>query len=343
MIFLAAALLFAVYDGGTVPAGVDQLLVLPGTEPPKAVNAIRVEPITIRQIRPTAGDLLVLAGGVWPDLKPNIAIEGAEDVGFANATEEPWVDSNGWILRYARAVEPAKSIVLIHEPEAKPRPAIIALATAEAAVFGGSFAVPSSSLADPRVAAQRKFIAEHAPWFAGTPEAPVAVLADNLEPIAEVMNLLVRRNVPFIAFRRDRWPESPPAVLVSVGQPPLPESVVRKWSAAKTQIIHRDDITDPNAFAIEIRKALGDRRPFRITNGQQVIANLVGVDDGKRVLHLLNYGIDPIQDVRVQLSRPANRATLYTPGTTSGRTIEIHLGEFSVPEMAIHAAVLLED
>jgi len=43
------------------------------------------------------------------------------------------------------------------------------------------------------------FLAEHADWFEGEPEAAVDVVADTLEPVTEVMNLLVRRNLPFQA------------------------------------------------------------------------------------------------------------------------------------------------
>ncbi len=433
MILAAAALLFSLYDGGPVPPGIDHLLVLPGVAVPSGVRATRVEPVALRDIRQSRGPLLVIRAGVWPRLRPGIEVEGERDVGFANATAEPWVDSNGWVLRYARAIEPRRPIILVYRPEkgARPRPASAALAIAEAAVFGGAFACPVSMLSDARAMAVRSFVDGHEDWFTAAPEAPVAVLAEKLDPVAEVMNLLVRRNVPFVALTReafaheaftseaftseavsreaftseavsrkavtaegvsregvpgkavpreglsreavtgervtrkaapreavsretvtgegvpreavpgDRSPYKALAVLVSVGQPPLTEA--EKSRLAGATILERPSAPDPNRLAIETRAALGDRRPFRLANAQQVIASLVTLGGGKRVLHLLNYGIDPIQDVRIRLARPAARAMLFAPGMTSGQPLETRSGEFAVPEMGVYAAVVLED
>jgi hypothetical protein len=97
-------------------------------------------------------------------------------------------------------------------------------------------------------------------------------------------------------------------------------------------------VDDPSDFAAQVRTALGDHRPFRLTNGQQVIGALTGSPE--RVLHLLNYGIDPIQDVRVQLADPPARATLFAPGEEP-RVLEIHQGEIAVPEMGTYCALLL--
>jgi hypothetical protein len=80
-----------------------------------------------------------------------------------------------------------------------------------------------------------------------------------------------------------------------------------------------------------------------LTNAQQVIATVSTVSDGKRVMHLLNYGIDPIQDVRVLYSRPISRATLFVPGEVGGKMLPLKNGEFSIPEMGAYGAVLLEE
>jgi hypothetical protein len=115
------------------------------------------------------------------------------------------------MLLYARGCAPDKGVVLAYDP---PKDALLkiganALAIAEAAAFGGSFAVPAAVLAEHasararadrrRAIAQLKFIADHPGWFSGENEATVGVLAAELAPVREVMNLLVRRNLPTLS------------------------------------------------------------------------------------------------------------------------------------------------
>jgi hypothetical protein len=334
-------------------AHVDHLLVRPGHEPPDSLKrALESAGIAILRARP---DSVVIEDGLWPGLRANIVSDQQRDIGFAAATAEPWVNENGWALLHAHSVAPDKRTILTYNP---PKDLALkiganALAIAEAAVFGGSYAVPASALAESatvrgradrrRTIAQLKFIVDHPEWFSGDVEATVAVLADTLAPVREVMNLLVRRNLPFRAFTRDHWPMDRPAALVLVGQPPLSASEkaeVLAWRSAGTAILERTSVSDPSAFAAEVRSALGDRRPFRLTNAQEVIAVLsVGK---QRVLHLLNYGIDPIQGVGVQLAQQPSRATLFAPEKPAGVALEIHQGEILIPELGVSCAILLE-
>ena len=334
-------------------AYVDRLLVRPGSELSDSLKrALESAGIVIL---PTGSESVAIGNCVWPGLRANIVSDQAGDIGFAAATAEPWVNENGWMLLHARGVAPDKRMVLTCRPpkDAAPKIGANALAIAEAAVFGGAYAVPAGALgesATPRgragrrsTIAQLKFIADHPEWFSSPIEATVDVLADTLEPIREVMNLLVRRNLPFRVFTRDHWPADRPAALVLIGQPPLrdgEQARVAAWRSAGTAILERRSVPDPSAFAAEVRSALGDRRPFRLTNAQEVIAVLsVG---NQRVLHLLNYGIDPIQDVRVQLTQPPSRAKLFAPEKPAGVALEIRQGEIVIPEMGVSCAILLE-
>jgi hypothetical protein len=346
---------------------IERLVVLKGVDLPVAVaKAIREAGIEVVQTEPRmlriAGESkpagpVAIHGGKWPGLRAAVVYEQRRDVGFASATVEPWVEASGLVLQYLRGISPASEPILIYAPlgdTAKIGSA--ALAVAEAAAFGGSYALPSGKLAKPGGAraladwrltvAQMKFLAEHADWFEGEPEAAVDVVADTLEPVADVMNLLVRRNLPFRAVSQSDLPERAPAVLVLVGQKPLAGSsreTVDKWKANGTTVIVKASARDPSAFAVEVRDALGERRPFRLTNAQQVIATVRAVSNGKRAMHLLNYGIDPIQDIRVLYSHNISRATLFVPGDTEGKALAMKGGEFSIPEMGAYAVVLLED
>ena len=128
-----------------------------------------------------------------------------------------------------------------------------------------------------------------------------------------------------------------------IGQPPLSaaeQNQVVAWRSAGTAILERKSAPDPSAFAAEVRGALGVRRPFRLTNAQEVIATLS--TGTQRVLRVLNYGIDPIQDLRVQLAQAPSRATLFTPDKATGAPLEIRQGEITIPEMGVSCAILLE-
>jgi hypothetical protein len=340
----------ALYDGNDArllenlhEAHVDNLLVRPDHEPPDSLKRA-LESAGIVIIRDGIGNC------AWPGLRANIVSDQERDIGFASATAEPWLNENGWMLLHARGVAPDKRMILTCNPpkDLAPKLGATALAIAEAAVFGGAYAVPTSALAESAkgrrsTIAQLKFIADHPEWFSGSIEATVDVLADTLEPIREVMNLLVRRNLPFRAFTRDQWPADRPAALVLIGQPPLnvdEQARVAAWRSAGTAILEPRSAPDPSAFAAEVRGALGSRRPFRLTNAQEVIAVLKG---GKpRILHLLNYGLDPIQDVRVQLAQQPSRAILFAPEKPAGVALEIRQGEIVVPEMGVSCAILLE-
>jgi hypothetical protein len=354
-------LVVALYDGDAPrlledlrEASVDHLLVRPGHEPPASLKqALESAGVAILRAGP---ETVVIENGLWPGLRANIVSDQQRDIGFAAATAEPWVNENGWMLLHARGVAPEKRAIFTYNrpKDLAPKIGANALAIAEAAVFGGSYAVPAGALAESttprgradrrRTIAQLKFLADHPDWFSGDIAATVDVLADTLAPIREVMNLLVRRNLPFRAFAREHWPTDRPAALVLVGQPPLSASEQAKvmaWRSAGTAILERASVADPSAFAAAVRSALGDRRPFRLTNAQEVIAVLsVGK---QRVLHLLNYGIDPIQGVGVQLAQQPSRATLFAPETPAGAALEIRHGEILIPEMGISSAILLED
>ena len=54
---------------------------------------------------------------------------------------------------------------------------------------------------------------------------------------------------------------------------------------AGTAVFELGSPPDPSSFAAEVRGILGDHRPFRLTNAQQVIASLNS--GSERVLHLL--------------------------------------------------------
>jgi hypothetical protein len=75
-------------------------------------------------------------------------LDQQKDIGFAAATAEPWITENGWMLLCARGIAPDAQLVLAYDPpqDAMHKIGVYARAIAEAAVFGGSYAVPSTAL-----------------------------------------------------------------------------------------------------------------------------------------------------------------------------------------------------
>jgi hypothetical protein len=56
--------------------------------------------------------------GLYPGIKtPGSRVDWVEEVG--SASREPWIDSNAWLVRYWRALEPSKPVVLSYQPNDK--------------------------------------------------------------------------------------------------------------------------------------------------------------------------------------------------------------------------------
>src|SRR5260370_2941658 len=93
---------------------IERLVVLKGVDLVVAVRkAIREAGIEVVQTEPRSLKLagesktaepIAIQASKWPGLRAAVVYEKGRDVGFASATVEPWVDTNGWILEYMRGV-----------------------------------------------------------------------------------------------------------------------------------------------------------------------------------------------------------------------------------------------
>jgi hypothetical protein len=189
----------------------------------------------------------------------------------ASASNRPWVFANGW--RFLRA---GGGRYWCDAPAGE-----AALAAAEAFAYGADeiLAVDPAGLQD---------LGRMLRFLSSVPEgdlpavADVAVQDDGSPLVAEVLNLMARRNLLFEVVRS---PAPDVALNVRIGSSEFP----------------RKQALNPEAFALSVRRALTDeRRSLRLFGSEAVIGRLAR--DGSRArLHLLNYGGRPIEGLRVRL------------------------------------------
>lgn len=152
-------------------------------------------------------DGVTVISGLWPGIR--MSQSGGRDEVSTGPTGVPWVNSNGWKVRLARALNP-KSAIWVDAPPETPSPGSFTLCFADAAAFGGRWII---SLSDQLAAGihggnrealgawqglvrAANFFAAHSSWRKYNDEAVVAVVSDftgaNEFLSHEVLNLLTR-------------------------------------------------------------------------------------------------------------------------------------------------------
>jgi hypothetical protein len=242
-------------------------------------------------------------------ITPRIALRA----GVASPTRSPWIDANGWQFlrnsagRFYYDLPPGRAVLAAAEAFAYSADAVLKIDPADLAEFGRMLAflreIPETNL--PAV-------------------ADFAVIDDGSSLTGEVLNLLARRN---LLFRVVAEPAPQFGLTIRLG----------------TKGYLREDAADPNAFALKVRRQLGDdKRSLRIYGSETVICRLTS--DGKRTrLHLLNYSGREIEGLRVKVRGTYNKGAARVFGadrmeltddlTTDGAT------EFSIPRLGIYAVV----
>jgi hypothetical protein len=234
----------------------------------------------------------------------------------ASATTVPWIDSNAW--RYMRGLKKALYAELAASTGA--------LAAAEAHAWG----VDALLQPAPEDVAQTKAMLD----FIRRIDAPrmpqlanVGIVDDGTEEMAEVLNLLSRRNL----LSRVVSKEDPELDLtIRLGSKHYPKSAVQ----------------DPNDFAARVREQLGDsKRLLRLFGTYTVLANLTG-ERGRARLYLVNYSRRPVKDVRVRILGNYRRARLHEAADPNQAATDFAVidggTEFTVPLIRTYAVIDLE-
>jgi hypothetical protein len=154
--------------------------------------------------------------------------------------------------------------------------------------------------------------------------ADLGVVDDGSDDMAEVLNLLTRRN---LLYRVVKGPSAEYPVTVQLGTKEYPV----------------EDVSDPSEFALKVRRRLGDeRRSLRIFGSEVVIARLTG-DATRLRLHLLNYGGSDIEGLRVRVrgSYPTAQALVAGPGAVpvTDHVVAGGATEFTLPRLVVYGVV----
>jgi hypothetical protein len=113
-------------------------------------------------------------------------------------------------------------------------------------------------------------------------------------------------------------------------------------------VVYRETFPDPDTFANEVKRLLGpDLQPVRLWNGSAVLAHLAqSPGSNQRALHLLNYGIDPVEELQVQVKGSCRKGEILSPDQSTPVPLKLSLKpgstEFTIPSLGIYALVLLE-
>ncbi|MDQ3686295.1 MAG: hypothetical protein M3430_11965 [Acidobacteriota bacterium] len=285
-------------------AGVERLCVLPGMAGAWRKAGFSVIPMSQAEL--ASREKL---------LTPGIAARA--DV--ASPTRAPWVNANGW--RFLR--DGSRDGIDKYQydlPAGK-----VALASAEAFAYGADVILKIDP-ADLKDFGRMLSFLRQLPTDALPTLADLAVVDDGSTLAGEVMNLLARRNLLFLAT-------------------PTPLPQFRFNIKLGTEEYPKKEATDPSLFALKIRRRLTDeQRRLRIYGSEVVICRLTG-DDSRVRLHLLNYGGREIAGLRIRLRGAYAKGNAFVAGAgrveltdyilTDGAT------EFSLPKMETYAWIEL--
>lgn len=357
----------AALSGFTPPAGPLAGVLVKGTPRPALLRQLRAG-LAPRGARVTVVD----DRGKWPHIRSNWVTRNKDALQVTGRTAQPWIENNAALVRINSALAAAGAPPMLTyrwQPitlsDADEGPALenYLVAIAEAGSFGADLLLPlherfQSRLlaAEPRARSEWARIRSYLDFYAWplharhTPVANIGVLSAEPMLSFEVMNLLLRHNLPFELLRPGELRTRPLGafkILVVLDAPGAPDAQALDAYAAAGGTVHRvtDGVADPNAFAFEVRRMLGpENRPLDIWNGITVMAApFQAADGGGLVLTAVNYAHQalPVQMrvpgsySSVQFETPEEPAALLPHAVRNGHT------EFVLPALRVGGRVFL--
>jgi len=235
--------------------------------------------------------------GLWPGTSRGPG-KNDPDKEVASASREPWIDANGHIVAYERALYPDKPVLLGYGPHDRIVPFdTLELALAEAWAYGGNIllTIPArfrtelqSGTATARAAWETfgqmvRFLKEHEDLL-GRPALPIITAV--VEPgtaTAEIANLLHRRGASPALVSAQQIPKGGVQALVAAGLKQVPPAVFSHATAGGTVII--DSPAPPGA---KLSKSEQDRDFLSLGSGRIVSYHQRIVDPSEFALDVID-------------------------------------------------------
>lgn len=356
-----------------VEAGIDGVIVdAPEESFARACRAAKIETGLAGEMRfagladlSATGDA-VLGAGLWPGVTRQPSERGRGDE-TASASREPWVDANGYLVAWLRALYPNRPAVLGYAADekagVKPDRLVgydtLELALVEAWTAGGNWIVslpPSyrnallAGEAKARQAWQNlgrsaRWLKANAGLFGRAPLPSVTALVETGRPTAEIANLLHRRGAsPALASVLTPPPPDPSrrlAVVAASIRDPKPESragILAHAALGATVVV---DAAGAAAWWRDARmkhvKAQQDRDFFALGQGHVVAYKRRIVDPSEFALDVIDLVTHPRRAVRLW-NAPAV-IPLATSGPAAGEALLIAVNYGSPADSEIQARI----
>ena len=279
----------------------------------------------------------VIEDGLWPGIR-RAASRRARQEEVASASAEPWVDANGYLVAFHRAIHPSRPAVLGYEANEKAgvKPDVeipygtTELALVEARVGGGNFILDLPEryrekllMADPAAIASWKSLAATTKWLKensklfGLPVLPqIKALVEPGGFTREIANLLHRRGASPSLCLANSLPASNAASLVWVaaGLKEVPAACIAATELGALLVM--DQVVPSTA---KLTREESDRKFYSLGKGTVVSYNRRIVDPSEFALDV----IDLLSHKRraTRLWNASSSIPLATKGPVAGEAV----------------------
>lgn len=318
-----------------------------------------------------AGVIAPKHGAKWPHVRTNWVTKNKDVLQVTGRSSQPWIENNAALIRILQAGAPNATPVVTYDwqpitlsdRDEGPSLEDYLVAIAESGSFGGDLVLPLHErfqkrllAGEPDARAEWTEIKRYLEFYSWDlvnryrPIANIGVVAAQPMVWFEAMNLMARHNLPFAIIPPDKLNEAglENLKLVIVLDKPIGQALAaldafgRKGGKVRTV---DKALSDPNAFALEMRKLLGaDDRVIDIWNGITVLTAPYAAHEGGTVLvTALNYAHQPLPvQLRVKgtfsvvhYESPEDGVSLLSPQHRNGYT------EFVLPALRVGGRVFL--
>lgn len=246
-----------------------------------------------------ASGIAALDDGIWPGIGE--AGKSDDPDAIASASQQPWLDANGFRVQHLRALFPDRPAVLAYQPNekagVKPERLLpytsLELALVEAWAWGGNFVLspdrdltraleqnePKARNAWAQLGRTTRWLGEHRALFGQPATAVLTTLVEDSEETAEIANLQVRNNAsPALAPLAAPPKPDPQAVHVLVAASlaersrPAAAATILDHARRGATVIADDPAPDAwwRVTGLEKVKEESDRIAYRLGVGQVI-------------------------------------------------------------------------